>query len=73
MKRVKVIPCSACGNLPTYEKILDNHNRNYYLYNCPICEPDGPARETLRKAAICWNKRNTQQWPHETSPSGAKE
>jgi hypothetical protein len=50
-------PCSACGNKPTYERILGNRNRNWFLYNCPICEWDGPAQPTLREAAIHWNKR----------------
>lgn len=58
MKRLKVIPCGACGNWPEYEKILDNKNHFWFIYNCPICEPDGPAKRTLREAARHWNQRS---------------
>lgn len=58
-KLPKLRPCWACQNLPKYERILGDHNRVYYEYDCPICEPDGPAQETLREARTHWNAR---QW-----------
>lgn len=60
---VKPMPCAACGNMPECESDLDNHNKTWWLYNCPICEPDGPAKFRKWEAAEHWNDRQKSYEP----------